>query len=114
MSDILTSLACQIFLMVVGALVGTTFEKARKADEKREALEAAVTKRQDDMASGLRVLLKSELRRIHLETIARGTISHEDEQFAEDIYQRYHDLGGNGQATAMMIDIRRYLKGAKE
>ena len=113
MSDILTSLACQIFLMVVGALVGTTFEKARKADEKREALEAAVTKRQENMASGLRVLLKSELRRIHLETIAKGTISHEDEQFAEDIYQRYHDLGGNGQSTAMMVDIRQHFKGAK-
>lgn len=113
MSDTLITLLCQIFLMLVGALAGRAFDRLKKAEDKRDALEAMVAKRQEAMENGLRMILKIELRRIHTEAMQRGTISYEDEAFAEEIYQRYHDLGGNGQATAMMEDIRGLLKGDK-
>ena len=59
------------------------------------------------MESGTRAMLKMELCRIHKDSTAAGAITYDDEAIAEEIYTAYHSLGGNGQGTKMMADIRK-------
>ena len=55
-------------------------------------------------------LLKIELRRIHEKGQSEHKISYADEASAEEIYGTYHALGGNGQGTSMVQDIRKLPK----
>ena len=114
MREIVVPLICQIFLMLTGALIGYMFERLRRADDrreakdaKREALEAAATKRQEAIEDGVRMILKIELRRIYAAALTNEYISYEDEKFAEEIYEKYHALGGNGQGTLMIAALRK-------
>lgn len=53
------------------------------------------------MHAGLRVLLFSQLRQIHQDTVTKGYCPVDDKHTAEEIYQAYKGLKGNGTGTAM-------------
>ncbi len=80
---------------VLGIFIGYLWNKARGLSEKRDKVEAA-----------MRVILKRELIKIYDESTARGYITMYDEGIAEEIYTHYHGLGGNGQGTKIIGDIR--------
>ncbi len=81
----------------VGAFVlGTAWNKSRSLSDRQKAME-----------SGTRAMLKMELSRIHKDSTMAGAITYDDEALAEEIYTAYHTLGGNGQGTKMMADIRK-------
>ena len=111
MREIMIPLICQIFLMLTGALIGYMFERLRKADDKRDAerdaIETSVSQRQAAIEDGVRMILKIELRRIYAAALTNEYISYEDEKFAEEIYEKYHALGGNGQGTLMIAALRK-------
>lgn len=111
MREIMVPLICQIFLMLTGALIGYMFERLRKADDKRDAerdaIEASVSQRQAAIEDGVRMILKIELRRIYATTLQCGYVTYEDETFAEEIFEKYHALGGNGQGTTMIEALRK-------
>lgn len=111
MREIMIPLICQIFLMLTGALVGYMFERLRKADDKRDAerdaIEASVSQRQVAIEDGVRMILKIELRRIYATALQCGYVTYEDETFAEEIFEKYHALGGNGQGTTMIEALRK-------
>ena len=104
---------CQCLLIILGGVAGYLFDRAKRLaekkdilEEKQEALALTISQKQTAMEDGMRMMLKIELRRIYSHAIKQGYISYEDEQFAEDIYNRYHALGGNGQGTKMIADIK--------
>lgn len=66
----------------------------------------SLAKRQNANDSGMRALLKVELKRIHTKAMCNGYITYEDGELAEEVYSAYHMLGGNGQGTAMIKQIR--------
>lgn len=68
------------------------------------------TKKAKDTEYGIRALLKIELRRIHERGQAEHKLSYADEASAEEIYATYHALGGNGQGTTMINEIRKMPK----
>lgn len=53
------------------------------------------------MRDGIRILLFRELQQIQQETVARGACPIDDKRTAEQIYDAYAALGGNGTGTAM-------------
>lgn len=111
MREIMVPLICQIFLMLTGALIGYMFERLRKADDKRDAerdaIETSVSQRQAAIEDGVRMILKIELRRIYATALQCGYVTYEDETFAEEIFEKYHALGGNGQGTTMIEALRK-------
>lgn len=66
----------------------------------------SLAKHQSANDSGMRALLKAELKRIHTRAMCNGYITYEDGELAEEVYSAYHMLGGNGQGTAMIKQIR--------
>lgn len=55
---------------------------------------------------GTMLILRYMLERYHTEFMYQGYITEVDYHNVEDIYNAYHDLGGNGCATAMWEDIK--------
>lgn len=86
----------QITYAVGAFILGTAWNKSRSLSIRQKAME-----------SGTRAMLKMELCRIHKESTTAGCIAYDDEAIAEEIYNAYHSLGGNGQGTKMMADIRK-------
>lgn len=58
------------------------------------------------LEKGVESILLLELRRIHERGARQKWLSYADKASAEHIYSSYHGLGGNGQGTSMMHDIR--------
>ena len=56
---------------------------------------------------GTMLILRYMLERYHTEFMYQGYITEVDYHNVEDIYNAYHELGGNGCATAMWEDIKR-------
>ena len=100
----------QVLMILTGASVGYMFEKVRKAEEKRDKLEAIVSIKQEAVEDGVRMILKIELRRIYMHAVETGHISCEEETFAEEIFAKYDALGGNGQGTTMIEALRKMLE----
>ena len=94
------ALGLQIVYSVGSFVLGYFWTKSR-----------ALSARQAAMEDGTRALLKMELCRIHRESIQQGTLSYDNESIAEEIYAAYHSLGGNGQGTTMINDIRKLMMG---
>lgn len=97
--SIAVSLFSQGSYAVLSFLVGYLLNKERVNKKKRESTEC-----------GIRALLKIELRRIHEKGQSEHKLSYADEASAEEIYSTYHALGGNGQGTTMINDIRKMPK----
>ncbi len=97
--NIAVSLLSQGFYAVLSFAVGYLLNKERGNKAKREKTER-----------GIRAILKIELRRIHEKGQSEHKLSYADEASAEEIYSTYHALGGNGQGTTMINDIRKMPK----
>ena len=97
--SIATSVASQGSYAVLSFFIGYLLNKERGNKKKRESTEC-----------GIRALLKIELRRIHEKGQSEHKLSYADEASAEEIYSTYHELGGNGQGTTMIQDIRKLPK----
>lgn len=96
MEQTIILLILNVLPTVVGVVIGYLWNKARGLSEKQQAMEKSI-----------RAILKIELRRIYAYGTERGCLSYEDEQIAEEIYETYHALGGNGQGTTMIEAIRK-------
>lgn len=90
------SFLLDILPTIGGVVIGYLWNKARGLSQKQKAMEKSI-----------RAILKIELRRIYAYGTERGYLSYEDEQIAEEIYETYHALGGNGQGTTMIEAIRK-------
>lgn len=78
-------------------------EREREEREWRDALMARLDR--GDKAD--RVLLRNELVRMHREYAEeKGHISLEALEYAQNTYDTYHELGGNGSGTKLWEDIR--------
>lgn len=97
--SIAVSLFSQGSYAVLSFAVGYLLNKTRGNAKKRR-----------DTECGIRALLKIELRRIHEKGQSEHKISYADEASAEEIYSTYHALGGNGQGTSMIQDLRKLPK----
>ena len=97
--SVATSVASQCSYAILSCAVGYLLNKERGNKAKRENTEC-----------GIRALLKIELRRIHEKGQSEHKLSYADEASAEEIYSTYHVLGGNGQGTTMIQDIRKLPK----
>lgn len=97
--SIATSLFSQGSYAVLSFAVGFLWNKERGRAKKAK-----------DTECGIRALLKIELRRIHEKGQSEHKISYADEASAEEIYSTYHALGGNGQGTSMIQDLRKLPK----
>lgn len=62
--------------------------------------------KQSKMERGLRALLRSRLRDIHERAVCRGWITYDELQDAEDNYESYHGMGGNGRGTDLIKALR--------
>ncbi len=91
----LYDIAAQILPLIGGTVIGYLWNQSKGLTERQKAVYAAN-----------RAILKLELRRIYATAQAAGEISFDDQQTAEEIYQSYHTLGGNGQGTTIMESIR--------
>lgn len=61
----------------------------------------------DALGEGMRALLRAELVHAHREYAEDGLpISLATRTHLADVYQAYHDLGGNGTATRLWEDIK--------
>lgn len=96
MEDIVQSLLTQWVSAIVTFLLGFLWHRYR-----------TLANREQNMEKGIRATLKLELRRIHEGAAKQGYITYGDEAIAEEIYAAYHALGGNGQGTAMINDLRK-------
>lgn len=83
--------------IVLGYIVWLLKEQKRKAE-----LE---DKKREDNSRGTMLLLRVKLIEYHDEYMRRGTISSYAYQNFCEMYQVYHDLGGNGMITKMMHEI---------
>lgn len=97
--SIAVSLLSQGSYAILSFAVGYLLNRERGNKAKREKAEC-----------GIRAILKIELRRIHERGQSAHKLSYADEASAEEIYSTYHALGGNGQGTTMMNDIRKMPK----
>ena len=84
---------------LLGIAVGFLWNKVQSLRKNRALIEASQ-----------RTILKYNLWTMYNEFAVKGEINLGDEELAEEIYERYHDLGGNGQATQIIADIRKLLK----
>lgn len=98
MDATLISFGLQVSYSVGAFVLGYFWNKSRELSARQLAMER-----------GTRALLKTELCRIHRESTTRGGLSYDDESLAEEIYSAYHSLGGNGQGTTMINDIRKMM-----
>ena len=83
---------------LLGIAVGYLWNKARGLSKERDLNKAA-----------LRTLLKINLLKIYDNAVREGHIAIETEGLAEEVYKHYHALGGNGQGTKIIEDIRKLL-----
>ena len=63
-------------------------------------------KRREANANGTKVMLLYMLERLHTEYKLQGFVSHEQRNRFKEIYEAYHNLGGNGYGTALWEDIK--------
>lgn len=67
-----------------------------------------VDSRRDPMRDGVRQLLFCELETMYLRMVDSGGVMRvSDKETAENIYDAYHALGGNGVGTRMITEIRQ-------
>ena len=108
MSDFaLTAIVTPLFSAVIGALVGAfvaAIKKTTAQDKEREEQERAERRAEK---KALRTLLRNELVSMHREWVEeKGCITLEALEYAEDTYESYHGLDGNGSGTKLWDDLK--------
>lgn len=96
MDSALFSFILQVVYSVGAFVFGYAWNKSR-----------SLSRRQEGIENGTRILLKMNLIRIHRVSSKNGYITYDDAALAEEIYDAYHALGGNGSGTHMLEDIKK-------
>ena len=52
------------------------------------------------------MVLKSELKKEYIELMKKGFVTFEELESANEVYEAYHNLKGNGTGTKMIEEIR--------
>ena len=63
-------------------------------------------KRQVALELGIQALLRNEIRQAYKECVNKGYCSLDDMENIQDMYDSYHDLGGNGSVTRLMEKLK--------
>lgn len=63
--------------------------------------------KKDHSHDALKILLKSQLKEYYLEYTERGYVTTDELDACIEIYETYHNLGGNGTGTKMIEDVKR-------
>lgn len=66
----------------------------------------STAKHQTALDAGMQAMLRAEIIRSYYHYSERGWITLHGLEAAEQAYQAYHDLGGNGTVTKLMKDMR--------
>lgn len=64
-------------------------------------------KKKTGTEKGMMILMRRELRMLHDHHMSNGKISTEDLGEFEEIYEIYHNLGGNGIGTVWKNDVEK-------
>lgn len=91
MSEIITTVVSVVVTSFCGYLVWWLQKHSNNKDAERE---------------GIKLLLKSVLKSYYNEYKDRGKISSQDFTEYEEMYNAYHNLGGNGTATKWFDKIK--------
>lgn len=106
MEEFAWSISMQIVTMAVASVAGWAVGKMRGAAQERERKEERRIKERDDARAIDRLLLGYRLQDIHREyVIGKRPCSAAEKHEAEEVYQLYHGLGGNGAGTRMYQEI---------
>ena len=106
MEGVLSALLPQLLVPIVTAVAGWAVGKMRGAAQERERKEEQRVKERDDARAIDRLLLMYRLQDIHREFVIGGRpCSAAEKHEAEEVYQLYHGLGGNGAGTRMYQEI---------
>ena len=63
--------------------------------------------KKDYTQEALKILLKGELKKVYIELVKKGFVTFEELESANEIYEAYHNLKGNGTGTKMIEEIRK-------
>lgn len=74
--------------------------------EQRKDKKAECAKREAN-ANGTKLILFYMLQRLHTEYMYQKYVTHEQRTQFREIYEAYHELGGNGYGTRMWEDIKK-------
>ena len=84
----ITAIVSSLASALVASIISSSKSRIKKEKQTLEALNA-----------GMRALLWRELNDIHKEAIADGGMSPDSRHNAEEVYNAYHAIGGNGTGT---------------
>lgn len=106
MEELAWSIAMQIATTIVASVAGWAIGKMRGAAQERDRKEEQRVKERDEARAIDRLLLMYRLQDIHKElTTGKRPCSAAEKHEAEEVYQLYHGLGGNGTGTRMYQEI---------
>lgn len=102
----LAQLLLQLLMMVVTALCGWLGGRIRGAANEREERARQTSVERDLYRKTMRALLRFCLTDLHRRYVVEGRpCTAADKQWAQEIYELYHALGGNGSGTRMYEEI---------
>ena len=92
MLEIVTTIISIVTTALSGYLVWWLQQNKSKKDYTQEAL---------------KILLKGELKKVYIELVKKGFVTFDELESANEIYEAYHNLKGNGTGTKMIEEIRK-------
>ena len=106
MGSILMGLVPQLLMMVLSGIVGWLGGKIKGAAKEREEARNKSTRERDESRSIQRLLLYYRLHDLFEEYVIKGAdISSADKHEIEEVYNYYHNLGGNGEGSRMYREL---------
>lgn len=106
MEDIIPKLLPQLLLMAVSTVAGWAVGKLKGADQERKRKEEQRVRERDESRAIDRLLLMYRLQDLYRDfVIGDKACSAAEKHEAEEVYQLYHGLGGNGAGTRMYQEI---------
>ncbi len=83
-------------MILVNAIVRRTGSQARRVQTEGEAIRR-----------GLMALLRSHIMELWERCVERGYVHIHTMEIVQDMYDQYHDLGGNGTVTKLVEDLKK-------
>ena len=63
--------------------------------------------KKDYTQEALKIILKGELKKVYIELVRKGFVTFDELESANEVYDAYHNLKGNGTGTKMIEEIRK-------
>lgn len=106
MVGMLMGMVPQLLMMVLSGIVGWLGGKIKGAAKEREEARNKSTRERDESRSIQRLLLYYRLHDLFDEYVVGGAdISSADKHEIEEVYNYYHNLGGNGEGSRMYKEL---------